>query len=166
MRRALAFAAAVVFIAGCGEGPKHLPKSDYQHGKAAFELLEQYEQTSSFQFQIAAEKQFEPLVSGHLDNGLLRSLMDYEESITERLLANSQLTKARADAIMAKHGVSMESLAEKQGELLHSLDQLEPIIKLCRDDAAQYFDASAASTNTCDSELKVYRAKHDHKKEN
>jgi hypothetical protein len=45
MRRAIAFV-AIAFIVGCGEGPKHLPKSDYQHGKAAFELLEQYEQTS------------------------------------------------------------------------------------------------------------------------
>ena len=39
-------------------------------------------------------------------------------------------------------------------------EEIQPVIKLCRDDAAQYFDATAASTNTCDSELKAYQAKY------
>ena len=38
---------AIVFLVGCGEGPKHLSKADYQHGKATFEMPERYEKTSS-----------------------------------------------------------------------------------------------------------------------
>jgi hypothetical protein len=54
MKRALA-SAAVVFMAGCGEGPKHIPKADHHHGKAAFELLQQYERTSAQSFERSAQ---------------------------------------------------------------------------------------------------------------
>jgi hypothetical protein len=40
----------LVLVVGCGEGPKHIPKSDYQHGKAAFEMLQQYDRTLSDPF--------------------------------------------------------------------------------------------------------------------
>ena len=36
-----------LLVAGGGVGPKHLPKSDYQHGKAAFEMLENFDQATS-----------------------------------------------------------------------------------------------------------------------
>ena len=123
------------FIVGCGEGPKHIAKADYQHGKAAFEMLERYDKTSSGSFGLAALQQNEQVK----DLDLLTALANYSISIDER--------------------------SERRLEGNDSLDEISPIVKLCRDDVAQYFDASAASTNTCDSNLKAYRAKHDIKKE-
>jgi hypothetical protein len=71
---------ALVLVVGCGEGPKHIPKSDYQHGKAAFELLERYDQTSTDSFGLAALKQNEQVKN--LD--LLKALTNYSIAIDDR----------------------------------------------------------------------------------
>lgn len=133
MRRAIAFA-AIAFVVGCGEGPKHLPKSDYQRGKAAFEMLEQWDRTGSSSFALAGMQQIHALnLDTAIQSGLIGSLTNYERALSLR------------DLVVAKRG---------------DPEELAPVIKLCRDDAAQYFDRDAASTNTCDSSLKAYEAKY------
>ncbi len=144
MKRMLALG-AVLFVAGCGEGPKHIPKADYQHGKAAFEMLQQYEKTSSNSFSQAADQQIDAISSQHMDNGLFSALLGYNVAIGERLSARLRLTSAEES---------------KQTKATKAIQEIEPIIKLCRDDAAQYFDAAAASTNTCNAALTAYRAKY------
>jgi len=129
-----ALAGAVLFVAGSGEGPKHIPKADYQQGKAAFEMFERWDQTGSSSFALAGQKQIHALnLDTAIQSGLIGALMNYELALLER------------DLVVAK-GNDPEDLA--------------PVIKLCRDDAAQYFDANAASTNTCKTALETYRAKH------
>jgi len=169
MRRAAALG-VIVFIVGCGEGPKHLPKVDYQHGKAAFELLEQYDQTSSPSFLMAAAKQLDALPSKTPESDLMEALVNYEISINSRIGASmgiqmAQLSREKIvlDAELGKPSTEdyIKQKAEEVYAAKRQFEEIQPIIKLCRDDAAQYFDASAASTNTCDSELKAYRAKHD-----
>ncbi len=166
MRYRFVLLGALLCVAGCGEGPKHLPKADYQHGKAIFEMLEQYEKTSSIPFLELASHQIEAmnperLDPQHIDKGMLVALVDYEDSLIARNLATGRLTIANFDEMEQKpDGPSVAEIMARKNEASHALEELEPIIKLCRDDAAQYFDKDAASTNTCNGELKAYRAKH------
>ena len=122
MKRAVALS-AIVFLAGCGEGPKHLPKADYDHGKAAFESLEQYNRTSADSFGMAATSQI-------------------------RQIHNLSLIGALGNYSIA---LDLRSEAALEGK---DVREVLPVVKICRDDAAQYFDASAASTGSCDAELK------------
>jgi hypothetical protein len=87
MKRMIALG-GMLFIVGCGEGPKHLPKGDYQHGKAAFELLEQYDQTSSPSFLVAAAKQLDAIPSKTSESDLMEALVNYEISINARTEAS------------------------------------------------------------------------------
>ena len=80
MRYRFVLLGASLCVAGCGEGPKHLPKADYQHGKAIFEMLEQYEKTSSIPFLELASHQIEAmnperLDPQHIDKGMLVALV-------------------------------------------------------------------------------------------
>lgn len=159
----------LILLVGCGEGPKHIPKSDYQHGKAAFEMLRQYEETSSDSFQKAAQPQIDAIDPKNIDNGLMQAIVNYEislnersaasigieigESMRRRIVLNAELGK-RDSPTYIKQQVDEAYAAKK------SYEDIQPIVILCRDDAAQYFDASAASTNSCDAELKAYRATH------
>jgi hypothetical protein len=157
MRRAVALG-AIVFIVGCGEGPKHLPKADYQHGKAAFELLEQEEKTSSQAFGKAAYNEIFSINSSRA--GLRQALLNYDAALTERDLAKSHLMLLKIEELKHPEAFSQDERVTREGKAESALDETASLIKLCHDDAAQYFDASAASSNSCDAELKAYRAKH------
>ena len=172
MRRTVALS-AIVFIVGCGEGPRHLPKADYQHGKAAFEMLQQYERTSSDSFEKSAQLQIEAIDPKNIDDGLMPALINYEISLSEMYTASlgiqtGQLARQRIvlNAELGKRDTNedIRQQAEKAYAAKRAYEDIQPIVKLCRDDAAQYFDASAASTNSCDGELTAYRAKRDLKK--
>jgi hypothetical protein len=164
---------SLVLVIGCGEGPKHLPKSDYQHGKAAFEMLEQFEKASSGSlprieesgsFLLAAAQQMDAMGTRSSSSGLRIALTNYEDSINASGDAKYELASAEIAVKLAQAtGGSLSSLStltEKQYAAHRAIYEIEPIIKLCRDDAAQYFDATAASTNTCNAALTEFRAKH------
>jgi hypothetical protein len=158
MRRAVALG-AIVFIAGCGEGPKHLPKADYQHGKAAFELLEQEENTSSAAFGKAASSEIFS-INRSRNSGLRQALLDYDAALLQRQLAKGQLTLLKIEELNHPERFSQDERLALESKAESALGETAPLIKLCRDDVAQYFDASAASSNSCNSELKAYRATH------
>jgi hypothetical protein len=158
MRAAFAILAlgSVFFLCGCGEGPKHLPKGDYQHGKAAFQMLERYEIAfpsgveASSSYLLSAAEQMDAIPANHENAGMRDGLQNYQDAIqmavSVRLLADqAQLT---------------QGATEKTFGLRRANYELAPILRLCHDDAAQYFDASAASTGSCKAQLEVFHAKH------
>jgi hypothetical protein len=159
----------VVLVLGCGKGPKHIPKSDYQHGKAAFEMLQQYDQTLSDPFDKAAQPQIDAIDPKNINNGLMRVLVNYDISLNERAAASLEIklgeSTRRNIVLNAELGkrdtlAYIKQQADEASAAKKSYEDIQPIVKLCRDDAAQYFDASAASTNSCETELKAYRATH------
>jgi hypothetical protein len=160
---------ALALMVGCGRGPKHLARSDYQHGKAAFEMLRQYEQTSSDRFDKAAQPQIDAIDPKNINNGLMRALVNYEISLNERVAASLQIKlseSTRRNSVLNAELGKRDTLAyikqqvDETSAAKESYEDIQPIVKRCRDDAAQYFYASAASTNSCDAELKAYRATH------
>lgn len=172
MKRIVTFA-VLAFLAGCGEGPKHLPRDDYQHGKAAFEMLEQFDKASDEPFPhgpkygpflLSAAEQMDHINAKNSTNGLRNALDGYEEAIDERISARITLTSATTEVEIAQakknSDASIHALAEKKSQASLAVYEIEPIVKLCHDDAAQYFDASAASTNTCRNELTAFKTKY------
>jgi hypothetical protein len=162
-----------LFVSGCGEGPKHLSKADYQHGKAAFELLEEFDKASDEPFPhvpkygpflLSAGEQMDAIDAKGSKNGLLDALDGYLNAIDERASARFALHSATTEVEIAEteknSDASIRSLTEKKTEASLAAYEIEPIVKLCHDDAAQYFDAAAASTNSCDATLKAYRSKY------
>jgi hypothetical protein len=165
--------AALVLLAGCGEGPKHLLKEDYQHGKAAFEMLEQFDKASDEPFPhgpkygpflLSAAEQMDHINAKNSKNGLLNALDGYEEAISERISARYALASATTKVEIAEakpdNDASLHALRQKRSEASLAVYEIEPIIKLCHDDAAQYFYPSAANTNTCHSELTAFKTKY------
>ena len=150
---------------------KASPKDDYKHGKAAFEMLEQYQRASAEQptsvehsasFLLAAAEQMDaiPKKNGALQN----SLDDYADAIGARMSAQLSLTtvtiKVESAQLKRNNDASIRALSEQKYTAHRAVLDIEPIIKLCHDDAAQYFDASAASTNTCHSELVAFKTEY------
>lgn len=164
-------------LAGCGEGPKHLPKADYQHGKAAFEMLERFEIASpsgveaSASFLLSAAEQMDAIPVNHNDAGMQAALLDYQDSIetaqSVRLSLHIAETTVEADKLditnaklehkPAPNGVNVSALTENAFALRRALYEIAPIIRLCHDDAAQYFDVSAASTGNCKAQLSAFK---------
>jgi hypothetical protein len=111
---------SLILVIGCGEGPKHLPKSDYQHGKAAFEMLEQFEKASSGSlprieesgsFLLAAAEQMDAMGTRNSSNGLRIALTNYEESINASATAKYDLVLAETAVKLAQaKGVPSEEL--------------------------------------------------------
>jgi hypothetical protein len=160
---------ASLLVNGCGEGPKHLSREDYLHGKAAFELLENYEKTSNESFESSAENQIEGV--SPKPSGLREALTSYDRSLILRHsvdleLESAELSKKRAilEAELSDTKISEESVKQivsKQSEAEIATREIQPIIKICHDDAAQFFDATAASTNSCSAELSKFHSRHE-----
>lgn len=161
--------AALALLIGCGEGPKHLPKADYLHGKAAFEMLEQYEQASagpppnverSGPFLLSAAEQEGTIPKGDL----MDALGNYQGAIEERVSVEDALALDRVEEETAElkpnNDAAVKALSEKMYAARRAAYDIQPILKLCHDDAAQYFDASATSTGDCKSQLAAFRAKY------
>jgi len=147
-------------IAGCGKGPKHLSESDYGHGKTAFQLLEENSAASPMSAtRTAAEGQIKEVTN----YGLKMALMNYSIAISDRGIATMSVHIALNNIQMAELAKSLDAKQKWTAiyqERRQALDELGPILKLCHDDAAQYFDEQAASTNTCASSLEAYDTKY------
>ena len=160
----IAVLVTILWVAGCGEGPKHLSKSDYENGKAVFERLQQFEQMPKD--SLSSEGAVSALVDAgagcdDLKNASLRrDLRDYSIAILWK--AEASHSEKLADQSPAPDE-SYSTASERKGagfKASMQLWDLAPIIKRCHNDAAQYFDARALNTNTCHEKLVRFEKEH------
>lgn len=152
--------ATLILIAGCGEGPKHLSKPDYQHGKEAFEMLEKYESSDTESYYSAANEQIHQLSSKALDNGLLQALEDYSVALIKRDMTKEMKRYVQLELEQISKNTDLSDLAKQSHDINNRSQDLLPIIKICHDDLAGYFDATAANTNSCHEQLAAFGSKY------
>ena len=153
----IAMVVALLWITGCGEGPKHLSRSDYEHGKNLFDTLRMYENMSkdtlSNQETLSSLTEIEVRSAELKDERLKRDLRNYYISVlykamacNRRKIAAQHIATGDADP-GGNYWNNVEIMASTESSDLGS------IIKRCHNDAAQYFDANALNTNTCHDKL-------------
>jgi hypothetical protein len=156
MRR-IAMLAALLWIAGCGEGPRHLSKFDYEHGKDMFDILRMYEGMSkdslSNQETLSSLTEIEVRSAELKDESLKRDLRDYAISVLYKAVACNR--RKLAAQHIATGDAGSGDINWGNVEIMASFEPtlIDPIIKRCHNDAAQYFDANALNTNTCHDKL-------------
>jgi hypothetical protein len=153
----IAVLVALLWIAGCGEGPKHLSQSDYEHGKNMFDTLRMYEGMSndslSSQETISSLTEAEVRSSELTDVRMQRDLRDYAISVLYKAVA-CNMRKSAAQHFAAGDVDSGETNWKNVDiTALLELGNIDSIIKRCHNDAAQYFDANALNTSPCHDKL-------------
>ena len=156
----------LALLTGCGEGPRHLSKSDYQHGKAAFASLEGYEQAwdqplaRSQAYHFAAAEQMGMIHS----KALRESLHVYETAISQKISARAALASAEAEIKSAASGKKdvafLGPLDEWHTDAIETARDIDPIVEACREDAAGYFDAHFAGAPMCEKTFSAYLLKY------
>jgi hypothetical protein len=152
---------------GCGMGPKHLSEAEFNSGKAAMEDLDRAAISQTRREADAWSKACDEHMSGLRDLPLIRALVNYSVSISERNIA--RLDQIEANRRIEKAATHAE--LEKAFDALHRARANEAewgvTIKACRDDVAQWFVTDAPATHVCETGIAPVRkrledrAKHD-----
>lgn len=164
-----AFGSVCALWNGYESGQKILSEADYRNGKAALELLEAASHSDTHRRDLLvrdAQDNLTKLSSKAAESGLLQTLYDYQGAIYVR---DNALLKERAARLKGEiaynratslrlRTVAVDIEAREARLALREVTSIEPIVKLCHDDAAQYFDLSVPATNACHSMLQEHRA--------
>jgi hypothetical protein len=167
--RATVFALGVIVCAacasGCGKGPHHLPEAEFNAGKAALEDLDRAasarDDESKRAWRNAADAQMSNIESSN--QALYLALSNYSLAQGTRDEFELYLRSTERELQNAKTHQAEEKIYPALTSFEKAVASSDVLIKTCRDDAAQWFLADVAATNTCRSELDRINKKRDRK---
>lgn len=172
----------LVLLIDCGVGPKHLSTSNYNHGKTAFQMLQQYDaasaqENSSLQ-QYAPYRMTASTEMVQIPESSLRTdLENYQLVIDLRSALRSGLNLAtikveednlNADSYRILHQPKLmgyfKSKADSDSQAMydyrHALFELQPLFLLCSNQVAQYFDSAITATGVCQTAVQNFRTEY------
>ena len=155
---------SLLFVFACGKGPKHLSESDYSAAKSAFDALDSlaaadYDSPTRDAWSREVDTQTERL---SLNLPLRIALSNYRSTLfrVERALMEQKMARLKADSAIRRGSKTDEDAALRaMYKARVEGAQMVVLVKVCRDDAAQWLTDDSQATNTCNERLSALKTK-------
>ncbi|HTS29979.1 MAG TPA: hypothetical protein VMH81_29105 [Bryobacteraceae bacterium] len=145
------------------QGPMHLSSRDYDTGRAAFDALEQKlvsidngDREATDRWERLYRSQLLRKVSTH--SPAFDAIVNYDFAISLKSLTGSELRIAMMGRDSGWSPSEAAAARQKSVKLTRRFSEADAAVKLCRDEAAQYFLPGVRATDACSKALAPLRA--------